>query len=423
VAAEETALRRLRSLVRTSLPCRDALLALFCLFVLFNTAHAANDGYAHTSGPQIVDASGHPLYLRGINLGNWFEIEGYMFHFEHGPQSTREIEALTNELLGPVESARFWQQWRENYITRDDIQYLHRLGLNSVRIPIDYRYFTPGNDEGFRLLDRVIGWARESGMYVIIDMHAAPGGQTGTNIDNSWGYPWLYDSEECQKETVEIWTRIAAHYADNRTVLGYDLLNEPIPHYPSLQKYNDKLEPIYKRIVAGIRTVDTHHIVILGGAQWDTNFKIFGSPFDSNTVYQLHKYWMPPVQASIQEFVDFRQRYNVPIWLGESGENNDQWIGQFVTVLEKNDIGWAFWTYKKIDTTSSVVSAPKPRYWDEIVAYSQLPQGTDNAEKRIGARPPMEHIQAAFADLLKNVSFTNCAKNPGYIQALGLTEQ
>ncbi|RXS98145.1 glycoside hydrolase family 5 protein [Silvibacterium dinghuense] len=386
-------------------------------------AQAADSGFAHTSGQQIVDGNGQPLYLRGINLGNWFETEGYMFHFEHGPQSTREIEALTNELLGPDASARFWHEWREKYITRDDIAYLHQIGLNSIRIPIDYRYFTPGNDEGFRLLDRVIGWAGENHIYVVIDMHAAPCGQTGTNIDNSWGYPWLYDSEECQRQTVEIWTRIAAHYTNNKTVLGYDLLNEPVPHYPSLQKYNDKLEPVYKKIVAGIRTVDKHHIVILGGAQWDTNFKVFGPPFDTNTVYQLHKYWMDPVQASIQTYVDFSKQYNVPVWLGESGENNDAWIGKFVTVLEQNHIGWAFWTYKKIDTTSSIVSAPKPRYWDEIVAYSQLPEGTGNAEKRIGARPPQDHIQAAFDDLLKNVEFANCVKNPGYIQALGLKEQ
>ena len=110
-------------------------------------------------------------------------------------------------------------------------------------------------------------------------MHCAPGGQTGANIDDSWGYPWLYDSPEASS-TIAIWKRIAAHYRDSETVLGYDLLNEPIPHFPELQKYNSKLEPIYKRIVAAIREVDKNHVIILGGAQWDTNFAVFGPPFD-----------------------------------------------------------------------------------------------------------------------------------------------
>ena len=409
------------SVVRGLFRQRFFYLASFILFIaLCATGRAATQGFAHTSGPQIVDANGHPLYLRGINLGNWLEAEGYMFHFDGSPQSPREIEELTDELLGPAEAAKFWHEYRDKYITRDDIQFLRKAGFNSVRIPIDYQFFVPGDAEGFTLLDRVIGWAQEAGLYVVIDMHCAPGGQTGTNIDNSWGFPWLFESVESQQETIDIWKQIAEHYRDSKTVLGYDLLNEPIPHFPALQIYNARLEPLYRRIVTAIREVDRNHVVILGGAQWDTNFKAFGPPFDSNTVYQLHKYWMTPNQASIQEYVDFRERYQVPIWLGESGENNDEWIAQFVTVLEKNNIGWAFWPYKKMDATSSVVSFNRPQYWDEILAFAKLPDGTGNAEKRIAARPPMDHIHAAFADLLKDIEFANCTKNPGYLKALGL---
>ena len=132
-------------------------------------------------------------------------------------------------------------------------------------------------------------WSREAGPYVVIDMHAAPGGQTGTNIDDSWGYPWLYyDSSEAQQLLISIWKRMAARYRDSDTVLGYDLLNEPIPHFPELKKYNPQLEPLYKRIVASIREVDKNHIVILGKAQ---------------------------------QYVDFRETHRVPIWMSESGEN------------------------------------------------------------------------------------------------------
>ena len=384
-------------------------------------AHTASHGYVHADGARLVDGEGRMLTLRGTSLGNWMVREGYMFHLDKGPQSSREIDALTSELMGPAASEKFWHEYRDRYVTRADIQFLARTGCNSIRIPIDYRFFTPGNNEGFTLLDLVIGWAQEASLYVIIDMHAAPGGQTGTNIDNSWGYPWLFESPESQQETIEIWKSIATHYRDSTTVLGYEPLNEPIPTYPELQIYNARLEPLYKRIVAGIREVDKHHVVILGGAQWDTNFSVFGPPFDSNVMYTFHKYWMPPEQSAIQAYLDFRDKYHVPIWLGESGENNDEWVAQFRQLLEKNNIGWCFWPYKKMDATSAPVTFKRPRYWDEIVTFAQAFASVGDAEKQIPRRPPMDHIRAAFDDLLENIRFENCSLNDGYLKALGLT--
>ena len=398
-----------------------SLLLLLAIAFLPLPTRAAARGYVHTDGPRLVDGEGRTLNLRGTSLGNWMVPEGYMFRLEKGPQSGREIDALFNELIGPADTAKFWHEYRDRYVTRADIQFLAHAGYNSIRIPIDYRFFTPGNNEGFTLLDRVIGWAQEAGLYIIIDMHAAPGGQTGTNIDNSWGYPWLFESPESQQEAIDIWKRIAGHYRDSPTVLGYDLLNEPIPPFPALQIYNSRLEPLYRRIVAGVRQVDKHHVVILGGAQWDTNFNVFGPPFDSNVMYTFHKYWMPPEQPAIQAYVDFRDKYRVPIWLGESGENNDTWVSQFRQLLEKNNIGWCFWPYKKMQATSAPVTFKRPRYWDEIVAFAQARGGLGDAEKQIARRPPMDHIRAAFADLLENIRFESCTRNDGHLKALGLT--
>jgi hypothetical protein len=397
-----------------------AVLSLFILIAAPCPATAQQRGFVHTDGTRLVDDEGHALMLRGTNLGNWLVQEGYMFHFEHGPQSAREIEALTNELLGPEAAEKFWHTYRERYVTRDDIQFLKQAGFNSVRVPIHYKYFQSDDADGFALLDRVIEWSRDAGLYVVIDLHCAPGGQTGANIDDSWGYPWIYDSPQAQQLAIDTWKRIAAHYRDSKTVLGYDLLNEPIPHFPELRKYNSQLEPLYRRIVAGIREVDKNHIVILGGAQWDTNFEVFGPPFDSNVMYNFHKYWMPPEQKEIQSYVDFREKYYVPLWMSESGENKDEWITQFRELLEKNQIGWAFWPYKKMDATTAPVSFDRPVYWDEIVAYAKLPGGTGDTEKRIALRPPQEHIDAAFADLLDKIQFSKCRVNHGYLKALGM---
>ena len=378
-------------------------------------------GFVHTSGKELVDGDGKPLLLRGMNLGNWFEPEGYMFHLGDSAQSPREIEELSYELIGPEKADAFWKRWRETYITEGDINRLKAMGFNSVRVPIHWKYFDQENAEGFRLLDRLVQWSRKDHIYIIIDLHCAPGGQTGTNIDDSYGYPWLYLSAEAQKHTIEIWRRIAAHYSKEPTVLGYDLLNEPIPHYPQLQRFNGDLEPLYRRISAAIREVDRNHVLILGGAQWDSSFKVFGPPFDKNVMYTFHKYWTAPDASVIKEYVDFREKYKVPIWLGESGENNDQWIAAFVKTLEENRIGWCFWPYKKMDAGSSVVTFDRPMHWDAVIALSKMAGGTGNAEKRIAARPSPEEAQAAFDDLLSKAEFANEKVNAEYVHALGLS--
>jgi hypothetical protein len=375
--------------------------------------------FAHTQGKEIVDGSGRPQLLRGTSLGNWMVTEGYMWLFEGGPQSEREIEALVTELIGPDKAEEFWKQYRENYVTRADIHLLKEAGANSIRVPMHYRFFETENSEGFKLLDRVVEWSRQDGLYVILDMHAAPGGQTGTNIDDSYGYPWLYDSPKEQAHLVAVWQRIAKHYAKNKTVIGFDLLNEPIPHYPSLKPLNEKLEPLYKKLTTAVREVDPNHILFLGGAQWDTNFAVFGAPFDKNTAYSLHKYWMKVEQPAVQPYVDFREKYNVPLWLGESGENTDEWITQFRELLEKNDIGWTFWPYKKMEKSSAIVTIVPPEGWDKIVEFAKLPRAVGSTEARLKERPEQAVIDKAFAGLLENIKFEHCRVNEGYLKALG----
>jgi aryl-phospho-beta-D-glucosidase BglC (GH1 family) len=387
------------------------------LLVLVSLASAQ---FAHTDHKQIVDAAGRPLLLRATNLGNWLVPEGYMWLFEGGPQSPSEIYALVLELLGPEGSAAFWQKYRENYVTQEDIALLHRAGFNAVRVPMHYSLFESDDADGFRLLDRVIDWCRAEGLYVILDLHAAPGGQTGANIDDSAGYPWLYQSPQEQEHLVAIWRRLATHYGNEPAVLGYDLLNEPIPHFPKLAPLNSSLEPVYKKLAAEIRKVDAHHILFLGGAQWDSNFSVFGKPFDPNVAYTFHKYWTATDESVIRDYIDFRERYDVPIWMGESGENTDDWIAQFVKTLEKNNIGWAFWPYKKMEKSSAVVSIIPPADWGKIVEFAKLPRGTAQVEDRLKVRPEQKTINGAFAELLESIRLQNCRVNEGYLRALGM---
>jgi hypothetical protein len=399
--------------------------ALFAvgLFGCRDTETAPEPRFVRAEGKQLLTPEGEPILLRGINLGNWLMPEGYMFKLEVAT-APWQIQQLVKELVGPAEANAFWRKFQASYITREDIRYLKQLGLNSLRVPFNYKLLTPEDyphvwlEESFALLDSAIAWSKSEGLYVILDMHAAPCGQTGTNIDDSVGHPWLFESMECQDRLVEVWRKLASRYRNEPIVLGYDLLNEPIPHFEGYDRFNPQLEPLYKRLVAAIREIDPHHVIFLGGAQWNSNFKVFGAPFDKNLVYTFHKYWTPPEQAQIQEYLDFRARHNVPLWLGESGENTDEWIATFRSLLEQHEIGWCFWPYKKMEAPSCIRSFERPPYWDEIVAYEKV-RNLD-PEKIKQHRPAIEHSRAALAALVENVRFEKNRVNEGYVAALGL---
>jgi hypothetical protein len=123
-------------------------------------------------------------------------------------------------------------------------------------------------------------------------------------------------------------------------------------------------------------------------------------------------------KGAIQEFLDFRDKYNVPVWMGESGENKDEWITSFRTLLEANNIGWCFWPYKRMDATSCVVSINLPAEWDTIVAFAEGPRTTFEEVRK--HRPAKEKVQKALSDYLERIKFANCRVNQGYLKALGV---
>lgn len=398
------------------------LRCLIFSFLALYAIRAPAQTFITVKGKEIIGADHKPFMIRGTNIGNWLLPEGYMFKFGN-TNSGRAINEAFSQLMGPTETRNFWKKFQQNYIRQADIRYLQQTGINTIRIPFSYQLFTneeymgssdPGR--GFRLLDSLVAWCRPAGIYLILDLHAAPGGQTGDNIDNGYGYPFLYTDPESRKQTIDTWKKIAAHYKNEPVVMGYDLLNEPIAHYfPQLNPY---LEPLYKEITRAIRTVDTSHLVFLGGAQWDGNFKVFGAPFDSKAVYTFHKYWMPVEQKAIQPYVDFSEKYNVPIYCGETGENKDPWIHDFKELLEKNKIGYTYWCYKKMDNLSGFLSFDAPNGYDKIIAYAEKNRSSFAMIRE--ARPKnLAALKDTLFAVLNNCLLENCTVNPGYIEALG----
>ena len=399
-------------------------MALFLLTI--GTANASN--FVTIKGENLMDANGKKLYIVGTNLGNWLNPEGYMFDFKK-TNCEWMINDMVCELAGSDFAREFWQAFKDNYITEADIAYIKQTGANTIRLPFNYKLFTREdymgkNDEteGFKQMDKVIDWCRKYDLHLILDMHDCPGGQTGDNIDNGHGYPWLFESEASQQLFCQIWQKIASRYKDEPVILGYELMNEPIATMfsDSLRAaLNAKLEPLYKRATKAIREVDLNHIILLGGAQWNGNFEPFSDwKFDNKIMYTCHRYGGEPTKAAIQSIIDFRDKTKLPMYMGEIGHNTDQWQADFCATMKKANIGYTFWPYKKIDG-SCMMGIKKPADWDStIVKFAEADRSSFDAIRK--ARPDQEKGKKLLMEFVENAKQKNCVPQRGYILSMGL---
>lgn len=392
-----------------------AILIIDQCFIDSQTAKA--QGFLHTRGEDIVDGAGNKVFLQGVGLGNWLLPEGYMWKFHDKGDRPRKIESIVTDLLGEENSSLFWKEFRKNYITEADIQRIAEMGFNSVRPALNSRLFiTEGNpavfnEEGFLLLDNLISWCKKQGIYVIIDMHGAPGGQTGANIDDSADdLPRLFMDARNQDLLVRLWVRIAERYKNETAVAAYDLLNEPLPEGTGAAlKYGNELEPLYKRITAAIRETDKNHMITLEGMNWANNWSVFGLPFDSNVFYQFHYYcWNQPDNLNnIQYFTDMRKKLKTPVWIGETGEKNNTIYWGTTQYFEYNNMGWSFWPWKKMATQNTPYSINKPAGWDQVAAYTGD-----------GPKPSPDVAKKAFDELLENIKLVNCVYYPDVVNSI-----
>lgn len=404
------------------------ILAAVALSGCASSADVAPEDFIRIDGTDLVAPDGSGFFIKGTNLGNWLNPEGYMFGFSK-TNSAGMIDQMFRELVGPDFTDEFWKLFKDNYITREDIEFIASTGSNTIRVPFHYKLFTDedymglkSQQDGFKRLDDVIGWCREFGLYVILDMHDAPGGQTGDNIDDSYGYPWLLESEASQQLFCDIWREIADFYKNEPVILGYDLINEPIaPYFDNMDELNEKLEPLHKRVVAAIREVDTNHIILLGAPQWNGNFKPFKDwTYDDKLMWTCHRYGGDPIRPAIMNFIEFRDSTGLPMYMGEIGHNTDEWQETFCRTMIEANIGYTFWPYKKIRNSCFSGITP-PENWDKVVGFSEAPRSTFSEIR--AARPDQEIARKAMLDFIEASRFENCTPQESYIKSLLLTEK
>lgn len=361
--------------------------------------------FVHAIDGQLVDGSSQPLLLRGIGLGNWLLPEGYMWKLPAKVDSPRRIEAMITDLVGTEQAREFWARFHDQFLTEADIARIAAEGFDHVRLAINSRVLL--DDDGFALVDKLIGWCRTHRLWVILDLHGAPGGQTGTNIDDSPNLrPELFEHPHYRAMTIDLWTMIAQRYRDEPVVAGYDLLNEPLPNEYQYT-YADRLADLYRDLTTAIRAVDPNHLIIYEGSQWSTNWSIFTEVWDSNSMLQFHKYWSPPDLPSIKQYLDIGAKLGLPIYMGEGGENNLDWIQTAFQLYSDHRISWNFWPWKKVDTQTSPCSIDRPTGWDTIVAFAAG-----------GAKPSADTAWEVLSELLDNMLIDRCTYRPEVVNAM-----
>lgn len=389
----------------------------FLLIALSCMMQVEGQGFLKAKGRIIVNDKGEKIILRGMGLGGWMLQEGYMLRVGSIGQQYRIKEKIAG-LAGQKKTAEFYDGWLDNFIRRADIDSMAAWDFNSVRIPMHYRLFTLPADsnyptkaenvwlpEGFALVDSLLGWCKSNKMYLILDLHAVPGGQgNDLNIsDRDPSKPSLWQSEANQQKTIALWKKLAERYANEPYIGGYDIINEPnwgfedsTDRRGTAEKTNAPLRKLMMDITQAIRSVDKKHIIIIEGNGFGNNYRGVLPPWDDNMVLSFHKYGNFNTEASIRNYLDLREKYNIPLWMGESGENSNTWFTEAIRLVETHDIGWSWWPLKKMGGNNPLEIAI-PRGYQRMLDYW--------AGK--GPRPTEKEAQDALDELLHAVRCEN----------------
>ena len=380
-----------------------AKLTNFLVLFLVLGFSSYSQNFLSTSGTSIVNESGDTIIFRGMGLGGWMVQEGYMMAPGGFSSTQYQIKDRLVELIDAEETEIFYDNWLSNHVRKIDIDSMKQWGFNLVRAPIHYNLFTEPieselpfdyteKEKGFLLLDSLLKWCKQNEIYLMIDLHAAPGGQ-GYNADISDydpSKPSLWESGANQNKTVELWRRIASRYKNEEWIAGYDLINEPNWDIPG----GVLLRELYERITDAIRSEGDNHLLFIEGNWFANDFTGLTPPWDDNFVYSPHKYWSPVDQGYLDWMLPLRDSLNVPLFVGETGENSNFWYRDAVKVFEENGIGWAWWPLKRIGAIQPPLSINYNDKYKKIVDYwnggNEIPTKEDAIE---GLRQLTEDIK------------------------------
>lgn len=349
--------------------CKRGLCAVLCICLLltvFPVAFAADQTFtAFTAqdklvakGTAIYNQKGEEIALKGINLGGWLVYEEWMC--QQGVKDNATLLSTLENRFGEEQARSLITTYWKNWITEDDLDHIAEMGFNCVRIPFWYRDFQNKNGEWYldangkpdlSILEWVVSECCKRGLYVILDLHGAPGGQSTSQHTGTENFCKLYDDtaegEQYRAETAILWKEVAARFKDSPNVAAYDLLNEPTCDMNSFD-YRYQLWTLYNQLYCAVRKVDPSTILAFEGIWQMSNLPSPSLYGWQNVIYEQHfyDYSENSLNYMVGEMVNYRKYYNVPAFVGECNYGS-----LYPYALQKfceNGIGFLPWSYKGV---------------------------------------------------------------------------
>lgn len=380
-------------------------------------------------GTSLADAAGRPIRLTGVGLGGWMNMENFITGY---PGNEEAIRRLMRDRMGREAYDAFFEAFMTDFFDEADAAHLASLGLNSVRIPFNYRHFEDDaapfelKEEGFARLDRVVSLLARHGIYSILDLHALPGRQNQHwHSDNPTHVAEFWNQRHFQDRVVHLWEALADRFKDRPEVAGYNPINEPS------DPTGEVLPAFYERLERAIRAVDPRHVLFLDGNKYSTDFSFLDARAEpmENTVYTAHDYALPGITSATEypgvtrgEYFDravveqtflrrteYMRRTGTPIWIGEFGpvysadRSQDPWrlrlLQDQLEIYREHGASWALWTYKDIGLQGLMTVSPESPYLGLIGDLVEKKQrlGVDSwGGSDAGIREVIDPIDALF---------------------------
>lgn len=311
---------------------------------------------------------GDTIQLKGINLGGWLLREGWMdpigfdsINHKNGFLDDFTSRKMMSQRFGASTTDKMLDVYQQFYIQKSDLDLIKSLGLNFVRVPIYWQEIMDHEGDikknGFKEIDWVIRECKVRGLYVLLDLHGAPGGHSdGYLTGGHEGSNELWTNPNFQIMTIKIWRTIAKRYSEEPTLLGYDLLNEPV----ASQKGKLTISDMYDILYHVVREVDEQHIIFIGAFK---SFEDICNPIDKkweNVIYESHHYFpfnktdkivqKDYLEKQVKIILEYQNKWHVPIYAGEYNfwNNYDLWE-LWMKSLNNENVMWSSWCYKSTD--------------------------------------------------------------------------
>lgn len=377
----------------------------------------AKSEYIYVQGRSLMKPDKTVFQMKGVDLAGWLSPDGALFGFTK-IRAERDLSLMFCQIAGPKRDAAFWKRHKDVFITEEDIRYIKKCGANTVRVPFDWRLFSSSTDfmgltseqDGYTRLDSLIKWCSTVGLYVVLNMKAAPGGQTGDWSDNSCGYPWLLTSKGQQTEMTKIWSEIAKRYNSEKCLLGYEIMDSPLYGDARFDDLLSKVEPLCRKTVKAIRAVDKNHVIILDAVRGGQDFSCYSDfEFDDNILYTGHADSPSAFDSALEAIVRFREySTGLPALLSVANPGTDG--SQMANKMEGENVGYTFTPYKSYEGDGSLLSFGPVTGWNTVTRFADSGRTTFDDLHALG-KFNVSDVAKSLEDFTSACQFDKCRNN------------